>query len=473
MSVTASVSNIRQLIRESARVRTLAYVLGVSWCVSAAAIAFVQPLYLFVYVLATLVVVLCALHPEIAVIMIALIFPFTEFQIVFGELNAPIVDMIGTVALFALGIRLLCLIVIEPHRWHTLRLPALWPFVALMVAAGGSVYNSWEPAMSVKYLLRVLIFFYLVYVFLLVNTITTRELLMRIVRVVYFVGIVVAAYGFAGFFVVGAPTFLQRRAVPFGILGVYPLGTNHNLIADMMISTIPLGFFLLSQTKHTVQKRMIFLGALFMLGVALLTFSRAAWLALIVELCVLLGLYYRSRVKDMWRWLVGALLLALPFIVYMGFFATQDIVESSNQNRRILGDIAVEMFREYPIFGAGAGTFVSYVEENRVYAKEFGAPLDAHGFVLKVSSEMGIVGLVAFSALLLNILWILWSAYARATDPFFVVLCVSMLMMAAGSMFFQLFQTSYFVSKLWFPLGIALAAAYQSGYHRLRHVHTP
>jgi hypothetical protein len=36
---------------------------------------------------------------------------------------------------------------------------------------------------------------------------------------------------------------------------------------------------------------------------------------------------------------------------------------------------------------------------------------------------------------------------------------------SGGSIIFQLFNTSYFVSKLWLPLGIALAAA------RLAEVH--
>jgi O-antigen ligase len=358
---------------------------------------------------------------------------------------------------------------VQPHAVHTFRLPAIWAFSAFLLCAALSVVNSWDQAASLKYVIRPVLFFYVVYVVLVVNTITTKRLLMHVLWLMYLVGVLIAVYGAVGFFLVDAESFLQRRAAPFGIGGVYPLGTNHNLIADVMVTTVPVGLFLISQAKRQLNRKWIFLGTIVMLSVALGTFSRSAWLALCVELIVLFALYYRTHMRSLLRYVGVAAVIAIPFVAYIFFFSTQDAVSSSTQNRLILSDIAQEMFSEYPLFGAGAGTFVSYVENNRVYMQEFGAPLDAHGFVFKVGSEMGIFGLLSYVALLITIVVILIRAFWRAAPPTYDVLCVSMLMMAAGSIFFQLFQTSYFVSKLWFPLGVALAAAYQSEYRRLHH----
>ncbi|PIW36788.1 MAG: hypothetical protein COW24_03825 [Candidatus Kerfeldbacteria bacterium CG15_BIG_FIL_POST_REV_8_21_14_020_45_12] len=143
----------------------------------------------------------------------------------------------------------------------------------------------------------------------------------------------------------------------------------------------------------------------------------------------------------------------------MLYFSLQAPVQSSNENRLILNDVALEMFQEYPLFGQGPGTFIPTLERNRVYIEEFGAPLDSHGIIQKVGSELGVVGLVAYFSMSLFVLWKVFSAYRKQSlDSDWAYLLVSLLMMVAGTLFFQLFQTSYYVAKLWFPIGLAVSA---------------
>jgi O-antigen ligase len=77
-----------------------------------------------------------------------------------------------------------------------------------------------------------------------------------------------------------------------------------------------------------------------------------------------------------------------------------------------------------------------------------------------VAGELGILGILTFGALLGTVLWILYRQYAHLrhnTEWSLLLLC--MLMMVSGEIFFQLFQTSYYVARLWFPIGVALSAA--------------
>jgi cell division protein FtsW (lipid II flippase) len=75
-------------------------------------------------------------------------------------------------------------------------------------------------------------------------------------------------------------------------------------------------------------------------------------------------------------------------------------------------------------------------------------------------AETGALGFLTFFALLGYIIWRLFSAYRQMPEdsPYKYIL-LALMLSAAGSIIFQLFNTSYFVSKLWLPLGVALAAA--------------
>ncbi len=86
--------------------------------------------------------------------------------------------------------------------------------------------------------------------------------------------------------------------------------------------------------------------------------------------------------------------------------------------------------------------------------REFGQALEAHGMVQKIFLETGIVGACAFFGTLALIIYALWRETnvrsARAE------LCSMLLIMVVGVMMFQLFNTSYFTSVMWMPIGIAL-----------------
>ncbi|MFH1426542.1 MAG: O-antigen ligase family protein [Candidatus Kerfeldbacteria bacterium] len=448
-------------IYQPGRPRDLAIIATIFWLGGIGALAFINPLYMVFAVLGTAAVLVFGARPVAALYAMAASYPFIQLEIVYGAFNAPIVDVIAILALAAWAFRILWFLMVDRERLKELRFPLVWFYAAWVIIAALSLINTWDIALSFKYLLRPLAFFYLAYVFVTVNTILNTKTLWRVLFVLYIVGIAVALYGLYGFLTVDVNSFLDRRVVPLPIFGMNPLGGNQNIIADVMVTTIPIGFFLMLHIRGTKRQKMLFLGLLLLIGVNLMTFSRSGWLALIVMLGTLLVLQYRHFLKNIARYTVIACIVALPLFGYMFLFSTQEQVQSSNVNRLMLNDIALEMVTEYPLLGQGAGTFVTRVESNPLYIREFGAPLDAHGFIQKVAGELGLLGLAAYLAFIGAVLWFIYKEYRRhdRADNWSYLLA-SLLVMVVGTVFFQLFQTSYFVAKLWFPVGVAIAAVY-------------
>jgi O-antigen ligase len=450
-------------IRQPGRARDAAFVLAGAWLAALAGLGFYDPVFMFAFVPASIVVAIFALRPLVPIYLMAATYPFIGWEVAVGSLNAPVVDIVAVAALAGAGCRILWFLIIDPEQLKDLRFPGVWLFLLWLLAGALSLMNTWDLALSAKYLLRPLAFFFLAYIFFVVNALRDSVALWRVLFIMFGVGIAVGLYGVYGFMIVDAPSLFDRRIVPAALFGLNPLGGNQNIIADVMVTTIPIGFFLMLHMRSQTQQKFIFFGLLFMIAINLLTFSRSGWLALLVELGILIAFQYRHFVKTIVRYTTIVLIIAAPLIGYMYFFTTSEQVQSSNVNRMVLNDIALEMFREYPLFGQGAGTFVGTVERNRIYIEEFGAPLDAHGFIQKIGSELGAFGLATYLGMLAYVIWFIFREYRRhdRTDDWSYLL-ISLLMMAVGTIFFQLFQTSYFVAKLWFPLGVAMAAVYIS-----------
>lgn len=456
-------------LKQPGRARTLAIALTCGWILLAAGVLLVEPVALLLLCALTAVVLLFAAYPMIPIVLIAATYPFLHLQIIAGPLNTPVVDVVAILGLLGWALRVLWSNYVHGVPVRSIEAPVLVPMLLFTLVALISAGLSWEPLVSLKYVARPMLFFYIAFILFPVAIINTPPRLTQVLWVLWGVGVLIALYGIYGLIAMDAQTIWEHRVVPLDLFGMNPLGANHNLIADVMVITIPIAYWLLHTIRAPQMKKVMLLSILLLVATALLTFSRSAWIALAVEWVALLVLYKRVHMKEMIKPIVAAALVAVPLAVYMFFFSTQGAVLSSNENRQVLNDVTVEMVREDPWFGAGPGNFINVLAENRLFIMEFGTPIDAHGFVQKTLSETGILGLAAFIGLVVSVVVTLYrSTLAQSGTIERTVLSISLFLMVVGSLFFQLFQTSYYVSKLWLPIGIALAAAslYKKGIHK-------
>lgn len=446
-------------------VLTLILIIGIT------AVALLAPWEYVLGILAVIFILLFSLRfITLGLYLMVLLYPFIYLQLFIGrEINIPYVDLIAMIVFFSWTVRS---IFFPPYggihfiknlgkgtKFSFENFPGLVFFLLFFAASLLSLINAESVLYSLKYIFRPLTFFYLMFVVLPYNVINSKKVLLNVLRIFYGVGIFVAFMGLWSI-LFSENSGLLRRALPLPIFGVPILGTNHNLIAEVLISIIPIGFILIWEAKEIWLKKLLITGVLLMSAINLLTFSRTGWIVLAFELLALVLIKYRKNIRSYFELGLVVMLIISPLLLYGYIFLTSEIVRSSNMNRLALTKIALESFYKHPIVGAGAGTFIEQVARDRWYIVEYGSPLESHGVVQKLLAETGALGFLTFFLLLGYIIWRLCGVYKKIPDksPYKYIL-LALILTSAGSIIFQLFNTSYFVSKMWLPIGVALAAA--------------
>jgi O-antigen ligase len=423
---------------------------------------FVQPMYIFGLLALIFFIWLLSRSLIWGIYLMVLFFPFISLEINFGfGINLPIVDILAILLFVAWVFKLLVDKSTRPTKF-----PGLIYFLGFFFVGALSIMNvsdfgeigAWMS--SLKYLLRPIIFFYLMFVVLPFNVIKKEKQVINILGIFYSLGILISLMGVWSAFFMRSVGSMIPRAVPFEIFGIFPLGVNHNLIAETLIVIIPLAWILIKKVKSFSYKFWLSIGGLLMVLTTLLTFSRAGWIVLFIE--VLAIIYYEylrtKKFKKLDRSnLVFVVSLFLITLIVLGFFMytllISPITESSNENRMEMIRIVQEVNSRHPWLGQGAGTFQKIVSYDYVYMLSFGSPIDAHGFVQKVVAEMGYLGLLALTSIIFFIFKTIYGGYKKDKNNYLIF---GLLISVLGAFVFQLFNTSYYISKLWLIVGLAL-----------------
>ncbi|GEM_PF-2092104 len=391
---------------------------------------------------------------------------FSEFESVrsvpfLANLNAPLVEF---VAFILIGSLLLSLLLnttsISRQKVSSIRsgmmLYVLFLLVGLIsakIGRGGTGFSATLYAWA-----RSPLFVWVAFVLLPLAIVSNKNGLKKVLKILYAIGIIAAIYGIVSLFVVDPGMHGWRFAVPFAIGGFAPMGINHNMLAEVLVITAPIGIWLLLTEKSSDPLVSWWYGitSSMIIAVALLTVSRAAWLAILVQASIVFMIYRERIIKTLRNLRADVQLLGVVFFIitagYMGLFLRSNIVDSSNSARVEMSVIALEYIRNNPWFGYGPGSYLPILEEVAAFRLDFGEPLDAHGFMQKIGFEYGLIGLMFFGLFLLWLLYRLWKL--RTADPLYLTLLMSL----AGIICFQLFNTSYLNSVMWFPIGLGVTA---------------
>ncbi len=338
-------------------------------------------------------------------------------------------------------------------------LPLAMSFAFLLLAHVASLLSpaSPDPWLVLKYTLRPVALAYVAWVLVPVNFITNRRRLILTLCVVV---------GVATFFALDAwrslLTFregiMSMRLHPVPWLGISPIGENHNVLAELLVSVWPFGLLLASLSSRPRVRRALY-GIVILLGVtALLTFARSAWIALAAQVLFLSCTVWRDLLPRVWhyRWLVA--FAATPVIGYMLFFSISPGVGSSTDARATMLSVAFQAFRDSPLVGVGAGMFIDTLGRTKAYTLDFGTPFDSHGILQKLMAETGLFGLLAFCGIIAALGWRVRHAFRvvarehQSAYPLYIATAA-----AGGALLYQLFNTTYWTAKLWLPIGLLLA----------------
>jgi len=237
-----------------------------------------------------------------------------------------------------------------------------------------------------------------------------------------------------------------------------------NMLAFYLVFVITLVLFIfLTLRQEAIEKYFYLIFSLPLLIVLLFTYTRGAWLCLILIL-FLVGLS-RFRV-----FLLSTLLIL--FLFYISFLPFQERVNSlasfsasdSTVWRLDLWRDAWGYAKNSLIVGHGPGTASLVIGQNRSHLLGSSEP---HNDYIKIILETGLIGLAAYVFLILSLWWKLWQGYLHEKWPrrkllflFMLIFSIALYLSSAGD---NILKDSSLQWSFW-----ALIGALMHSYYRIQ-----
>lgn len=347
--------------------------------------ALVHPLYLLVGIVLLIAAFAVLIKPEIGVVAILTLLPFIPTMvlvaaIIYTTLCWLIKIMCGKRSLkfdFLDGVVLIFMI-----------LMLCGGFVS---ASGGSL----RPAL-------VYTVFMLGY-FLVVNLIRSREWFMRAVIGVVSSGAIVSLYGiYQNFFGSGDTTWHDADMFADIKSRVVSTFENPNVLAEYLIMILPLCVALFFACKGGKPK----FGAALLLalfgGCLIYTWSRGAWLGLLIGLLIFFLVYSKHTLSVLLFSVLGIPFLpfVLPESITSRFLSIGNLADSSTSYRVSIWRGVLNMLEDFSLSGIGIGNGPFSMVYPVYSLSGCETAQHSHNLYLQITAELGIMGLIIFLALL-------------------------------------------------------------------------
>jgi len=293
------------------------------------------------------------------------------------------------------------------------RMPLSWPMGAMMTAIALSAAVSVRVESSIRVFLLWMLYLSLYGVTASIGTSAARR---RVVDAVVVIGgwlCLVALFIFWG---AGNPT--MRWYSTF----YWP-----NPFAGFLLLLLPIALIRFLHARE-IRDCVAHGGVTLLLIVSLiLTYSRGAWVSFTLTVPLILAVLRPPAWGACARRMAVLAVLVTAAVALLskgtvlegsmrgavgrgGVLATEDL---SIQGRLEFWRSGLRIFRDYPLLGTGAGTFGAvhpqYQRDARFYSK------DAHNTYLQAAAEMGIVGVIALTAIVISVTT-LWRRILRVTQ---------------------------------------------------------
>ncbi len=316
--------------------------------------------------------------------------------------------------------------------------PFALPIAVFVIAAGISVLIAVSHRIALR-AFREEVFEPILFIFLAMFCLRTRQDVARLLLAMLLSGLVVALIGMAQYFLFRDQLVLELD----GIRRVHAMYGSANSIGLFFDYVLPIGLALLLVRAWTTasiwRSRWVLIGAiatcLSMLLVLYLSQSRGAWVAIGVAFIFIVALSMRNRKGLLVGGLIGIFVLGAVVFVFhrpiLNFFIAghQDINGISTVTKRLfLWISALRMIRDHIWFGVGMENWLCYYSPNTVCADPAiahhywilqspftgastglqGEPTlsHPHNIFLHVWVSMGLFGLLAFITVLALFFWL-------------------------------------------------------------------
>lgn len=196
---------------------------------------------------------------------------------------------------------------------------------------------------------------------------------------------------------------------------------NANVLAGTLVLIIPFSLSMtitppIAENSSTLWIRACVTSSTVLLGIGLwITESRGGYLAALVACAVVMGLHWlRLRQLLLLILLSG---IASFGLIWMAYFSLLDVywlagLAEGWQDRMVIWERVWFALQDFPFTGIGIGQFGVVIPEFYPYFHRFNANIPhAHNLWLQISMDLGILGLIAYLALQMNVYLMLHQAY--------------------------------------------------------------
>jgi len=298
-------------------------------------------------------------------------------------------------------------------------------------------------------------------VFLIVNSVNTKNELNVILTAFVFTATIVAFYGIYQYFV-GVeldPAWVDEAINPDLTTRVFSVFGNPNIFAEYLIMSIPTSIALFWSSKKLSKKLIFLFTTLILTGVLFLTMSRGGWLGLAFGIFIFVLLVE----KRLFLLLIPAgvaSLFVLPQSIINRIMTIGNLSDSSNAYRIKIWTITMDVIKDHWVTGVGFGyipfkqTFETYIRTMPLY--------HAHSTYLEFTAELGIFGFLLFIGFIFVIYKYAIKALVKSKDKYIKVVTAGLLAGISGLLFHGLVEHVLYMPRIiitfWTMIGFILTA---------------
>ena len=344
------------------------------------------------------------------------------------------------------------------NQWQPRRSGMLLPFTLyLSIMLFLLMVNSPDNRVALEGM-RVMVQ-YVLWFFVAYHLLRSRHQARGLVDVFLLLAVVIAMIGIAQYIMgVEMPAEWVDQAEQGVRTRVFSIIGSPNILGSLMVLAMSMAYAMYYGSEQWF-KKMVYAGVFLVFALCLVfTFSRGAWLAIILSV-LLLGLWVDKRILILMV-LVALLTPTLMPSVYhrISYMMSPEYLVSSERGGRLgRWDLAVKHWQTSPAVGVGLGQFGGAVAARNYPESSF----YADSWYLKVGTETGWIGLLATLLLILTGLRRARSSLNATDDYYLKIMGLGILAGLVGILAHNcvenVFEVPMMASYFWFFLGLVAA----------------
>jgi len=307
---------------------------------------------------------------------------------------------------------------------------------------------------SVRFLTYIFIYFTIRYEF------NSKKLVKNLLKCYIFTAGILSIFGIIQYFTkIGLDKkFIEEYSSGYAVVKIATTMYNPNAYSAFLILIIFPVIMLTIYEKNKKLKSMYGLISILIFVNVIMTYSRNALIGVCLGGVVLCVLYSYKLIIAFGG--IGVLTLFMPSV----FDRVRDLTNASQNASRIkLWKTALMMIKDHPILGVGNGNFISryneYVSKYKGLSYNAYKRYPAHNSYLKIESELGIIGIVSFLAILVTSLLRVKKLFTITNDKFIKAFYMGLFASMIAFYFMNISDNLFFVPKattyFWFLIATA------------------